>query len=139
MGMRKLVPVVAIATALSAWPATAGESVKPSVTHDCFSVARRPADIVFACGDAGFRAEDLRWRHWGRERAVGRGRFLFNDCDPGCAVGRLRERRGRIRLLDPQWCEDAAVTVFSVAHIRYDRAWQGRRRVIWTLDCPMEL
>lgn len=137
MGIRKLVPVVAIATALSAFPATAGAEPKPSVTHDCTSTARRPASIAFACGGGGYDGTELSWRHWGAERAVGRGLFSFNDCDPDCATGTLRHRRGRVRLLEPTWCEDAGTTVFSVAHVRYDRAWQGHRKQVLFLGCPL--
>jgi hypothetical protein len=38
----------------------------------------------------------LRWRHWNRKVAWGRGRARINTCDPFCAAGKIVH--GRVHL-----------------------------------------
>jgi hypothetical protein len=49
--------------------------------------ARRPAVILFACGDGAVSAE-VSWTSWTSLRAQGQGSVVVDDCKPNCATGR---------------------------------------------------
>jgi len=117
-------------------PADAAEPTY--VTHDCLSVKQEPARIVFACADANYYVNHLKWESWGVRRAVARGVFHFNDCDPGCAAGQFHKRFGRLVLRYRKRCTDIEKNVFRQARIRYKRAWQGDRKSRFGMFCPLD-
>lgn len=115
-------------------PVQAGD--RTFVTHDCVSVRVQPTGIMFACADGGFFVKRLDWRKWRTFRAVGHGVFHENDCDPSCADGTFRTRKGRIVLVRRQWCDNVGKYVFRRARITYVRPLLGKERQSVRLSCP---
>lgn len=106
------------------------------VTHNCTGVKIEPRAIMFTCADGGFYVKRLEWGGWHRFRAVGRGVFHRNDCDPSCAGGTFHTAKGRLVLVRRLWCDDIDRYVFRRARIRYSKPLLGEDREGWRLGCP---
>ena len=66
-------------------------SLVPSVTADCTSPSAGPAvepsSIVLACADGNSTLENLAWSSWTAASASAAGTYVYNDCNPFCALG----------------------------------------------------
>ena len=70
-----------------------GESLtEPSATH----LFQHPSGFRLTSEDSSVRFSHLRWKHWGRKRAIGRGRA--ETCGGGGAQGDVCHS-GRVKLL----------------------------------------
>lgn len=107
------------------------------VTHNCTKAKIKPRRILFACADGGYYVTRLAWKAWYRRRAVARGVFHLNDCDPSCAEGTFHKRRGRLVLRRRLWCPEIDKFVFKRARVRYKRTLNGRKRESFRLFCPL--
>ena len=65
---------------------------------------RRPAEIVFACGDGNFYATGLRWSRWMNTAATASGIGHQNDCRPYCAAGHFHTYPLVVTLARPARC-----------------------------------
>jgi hypothetical protein len=96
----------------------------------------RPRYILFACGDGAFYVRGMDWGSWHRFRAVGRGTFHQNDCDPSCAEGTFHTVGGRLLLKRRERCPRLHHLLFTRAVITFDERFLGRRRIRTELVCP---
>jgi hypothetical protein len=136
--VRRVVLVAAVIVALSAaTPDGAAARGRTFVVNNCHRVTFRPNYILFACADGGFYATELAWSSWHPFRAVGRGMFHQNDCDPSCAGGTFHRVTGSIVLKDRGRCPGVRHYVFMRAVIRFDRALLGRDLVRAETGCPL--
>ena len=89
---RWLLALVVAALALTALPTAANAR---SYYADCdFTPRYKPHTIILACGDGNAQLKSIHWYRWGGSNARGwTRRFIYNDCDPYCAVGRFHRRR----------------------------------------------
>jgi hypothetical protein len=106
------------------------------LTNDCVHVRVRPRRIMFACADGNYFVKRLEWSRWRMWRAVGRGVFYLNDCDPNCAEGTFHHRWGKITLRRRLWCPDVGKYVFRRARVVYDRPLLGQTTDRIRLFCP---
>ena len=103
----------------TAQPGTAPRPEAPERRAPARSVARALAGgevgVVGAEGEVGVRPrrlevsadgalEDVRWRSWDGQAAVGAGRLRLLDCDPTCATGGTELVAATIRLSRPRTC-----------------------------------
>jgi hypothetical protein len=126
-----------LATVLLMSVPSAGAGPVTYVTKDCIHVGIEPHSIVFACADGNFYANHLQWGFWGVRHARGHGVFHQNDCNPSCAQGHFRERRGKIRLRYRRWCPKIHKYVFRHATVRFRRPLLGRSEESFALYCPI--
>jgi hypothetical protein len=110
---------------------------KTYVSHNCTGMKIKPRRILFACGGDNFYAKKLRWRSWHKHRAVGRGKFHKNDCDPSCAEGSFHARKGRLVLRGRMYCEEKDKHSYARARIRYRKPLLGKKRERFKLFCPL--
>jgi hypothetical protein len=123
--------------ALCAPPAHA-KRVTYVTAPDCRHLRIEPAKILFACGDGGYYVDHLKWGDWGVERAVGRGVFHINDCDPSCAGGTFHKRKGKIVLKQRVHCHEQDKYSFDKAKITYDKPYNGsRHETVDGIACPL--
>ena len=54
---------------------------------DCVKPVERPKKVILTCADGGVYVDDLRWKDWGKDVAVGVGTATANQCKPSCAEG----------------------------------------------------
>jgi hypothetical protein len=106
------------------------------VTHNCTGTAVRPRRIVLECDSGTHFVKHLEWSNWAKKRARAHGHFRVDDCTSNCEEGISDKTKGRLTLLNRQWCSDEQVYVYSRARIRYREPVDGRRRVSVNLTCP---
>jgi hypothetical protein len=88
--LRYLLIAIAAELSLALTPAVAVAQSSAPITAlpDCQGAPHaRPANVIFACGDGGVYASNLRWTNWGEQFATGVGTLSKNDCEPNCAQG----------------------------------------------------
>lgn len=133
MGARFLT-AAALAMLLLAAPAAAhrtpGKSAKPMFPRDCRHEARRPPNILVACGDGNNRLQSIHWGSWGRARARGVGVDFANDCTPYCAAGRFHRYPARVTLQRPRYCPALRVRQFTRLVIYFPRAKPSAERTM---------
>jgi hypothetical protein len=100
----------------------------PAVTA---ALASGVVGVVDASGRVGVRPRtletssdaelrDLRWQRWDAAGARGSGRLRILDCDPSCALGRVRSLAATIRLSAVREC--GGRFYFDAAAVRIDPA-----------------
>jgi hypothetical protein len=109
--MRVLLATLAAVAAASA----AAAAPLPGYGGCTAQVKVRPVEIVFACGDANFYANHLRWSRWTAGEAVATGTGWQNDCTPYCAAGHFHHFPIRVTLSKPLRCGGGRVEFSSVA------------------------
>lgn len=62
-----------------------------------------PTDIVLTCADANEALNNITWRYWSTDQALGTARYSINDCNPDCANGTDRSIPTTIVLGSPVW------------------------------------
>jgi hypothetical protein len=129
--------LLVLALALALVPVSAAARQPTYVTHDCSSAKTRPRQIMFACADGGYYVNHLKWRFWHKRKAVARGVYHANDCEPSCAEGTFHKRRGKLVLRARMWCKNIDAFVFRRAKVCYDRPLFGTRRARVRLFCPL--
>jgi len=107
------------------------------VTYNCYHVRTAPRSIMFACADAGFYVKRLDWARWGVRTASADGVFHQNDCDPNCAAGTFRSRRGTITLSGRLWCPSIKEHVFKRVRAVYRHPLNGQAGYSGQLFCPL--
>jgi hypothetical protein len=137
--MRRAVVVLAVLFAVSSLMplADARARGRTLVTNNCLHLRYKPRYILFACGDGGFYVRQAAWSSWHRFRAIGRGVFHQNDCDPSCAGGTFHTAPGRIVLKDRIRCPERHRYAFGRAIITFDGTLLGRHRVRTRIFCPL--
>lgn len=105
-------------------------SAKPMFPHDCRHEARRPRNILVACGDGNNRLQSVHWRMWGRTQARGVGVDYANDCVPYCAAGRFHRYPVRVTLKRPRYCATVRVRQFTRLVIYFPRAKPDAERTL---------
>jgi hypothetical protein len=137
--MKRVILLAAIVVSISAVMPLghAAATGRTFVDNNCHDVKIQPRYILFACGDGGFYATQLEWDSWHRFRALGRGNFHQNDCDPSCAGGTFHTASGRLLLKDRGRCPGVHHFVFLRAVITFDGSLLGRHRVGTSIMCPL--
>ena len=80
-----------VANAPEATPTSTASATSSSdiLINDCgagFSI--KPESIILACADGNLAVQHISWLMWEGEKALGRGTFIYNDCEPDCADGK---------------------------------------------------
>jgi hypothetical protein len=88
------------------------------VAFDESNARFRPHHLLLS-SDATLWMTRIRWRHYGKLRAVGVGRAHVNDCRPFCAAGKVHKVRARMSWSHPVTCD--ARRVYSRVTIRFAR------------------
>ena len=89
----------------SATEATPSATVSANASSDIFinecgmGFATKPESIILACADGNLAVQHISWLMWEGEKALGRGTFIFNDCEPDCADGKTHLVPVQISLL----------------------------------------
>lgn len=80
---------VIAAIVLTCWLASSATAQTPGATlpSQCYDQRVAPVNVILACGDAGFIAQDLVWSTWGAEQASATGIASVKTCVPDCATG----------------------------------------------------
>jgi hypothetical protein len=119
-------------------PSVSAKRVTYVAAPDCRHLRIEPSKILFACADGGYYADHLHWSSWEVKRAVGRGVFHVNDCDPSCAGGTFHKRKGKIVLTKRTHCHEENKYSFDKATITYDKPYNGERReTVTRIACPL--
>jgi hypothetical protein len=107
MGKRTLLAVVSLAVlaAAIAVPASAGAR-QTLLIGNCAKPKFKPANLIFACGDASFGATGVTWSSWTRKSASGSGNGQINDCNPDCAHGQVHKAAINVRASKPRTCSN---------------------------------
>ena len=73
---------------------------------NCIDTAgpKGPRNINMGCATGALYLEDLSWKGWGTDTAVGEGTTMINDCDPSCAEGTEFEFPVKVTLTDREPC-----------------------------------
>jgi hypothetical protein len=71
------------------------------LTLDCESAVYKPKSITLTCADGGIRLQEIDWKDWGSEGAIGTGIYVENNCKPNCASGKFIETPVTISLTNP--------------------------------------
>lgn len=104
-------------------PLAAAPTVNAQYLPNCLGVpVRQPKEIIFACGDGGIRASDIRWRGWGGYYAYGSGRMVINDCDPNCASGHYRPYEASFIAFGKQTCPNGEIAYRGIK-LSYSRIY----------------
>ena len=101
MGMRRIVASVVIfliagcssskpvANAPEATPTVSATASSDVFINECgMGFATKPESIILACADGNLAVQHISWLMWEGEKALGRGTFIYNDCEPDCADGK---------------------------------------------------
>lgn len=96
--------------------------------NDCGDLAKKPADLVLACADANTMLTEMKWTGWSNKRAVGKGVYEANDCEPTCVEGTFRSYPARITLTAPK--TQSGARVFTKATIAFTKAKPGKAKKI---------
>jgi len=124
---------------------TSPSSEVPGVLADCtqpppvaLTPSTGPAQIVFACADAGLGAKNLSWTSWTDSGATGTGTIYEHDCTPSCAQSTVFNMYpGSITL---SGAENTAVgPLFSTLTARFqDTGPNGQKSENFDLPLPAE-
>lgn len=126
VGLMSVTPA-SVAAAQNVLPVATAQVARTKVMAHCSWPAQvRPGRIIMACGDGNMLYRHLRWRSWGRFRAVAVGQEWSNDCDPYCAAGHFHAYPVRIRL-SRVWATEGH-RVFHRVHFRYTGSRKPQRR-----------
>jgi hypothetical protein len=101
-------------------PMSAGAQSSTTITAlpDCQGAPHeRPANVVFACGDGGVYASNLRWSRWGEQFAAGNGTLEKNDCTPNCAQGHMHASPVTILVAGRQRCPNGQIAYQEAAYV----------------------
>ena len=78
-----------IANAPEATPTTSATASLDVFINECgMGFATKPESIILACADGNLAVQHISWLMWEGEKALGRGTFIYNDCEPDCADGK---------------------------------------------------
>jgi hypothetical protein len=107
MGKRILLAAMSLAvlTAAIAVPASAGAK-QTLLIGNCAKPKFKPANLIFACGDASFGATGVTWSSWTRKSANGSGTGQINDCNPDCAHGHPHSAAINVTANRPRTCSN---------------------------------
>ncbi len=98
--------------------ATAQSSAPITALPDCQGVPHsRPASVIFACGDGGVYASNLRWNRWGEQFATGVGTLSKNDCTPNCAQGHFHTMPVVVVAVGRQRCPNGEMAYQRAAYV----------------------
>lgn len=102
---------------------------------------QRPRRLVPCSADGGCQVIRLKWHHWGKTVASGRGTAKINDCQPYCARGHFHKFSGaRVRAYRRRdgSCEGTPVRYYTRVRITWPRRAHFRRRMTVKLRavCP---
>jgi hypothetical protein len=138
LALRGLLAVSCVGALLASAPAPVAQA-KPVtyVTFDCYHARTAPNSIMFACADAGFYVKRLNWSRWGVRGALAQGVFFQNDCDPNCAAGTFRSRKGSLTLSGRLWCSNIDAYVFRRTTAVYRHPLNGQMGYSGKLFCPL--
>ncbi|HTW20546.1 MAG TPA: hypothetical protein VME70_10090 [Mycobacteriales bacterium] len=65
-------------------------AVHTQVYSSCQKPTYRPHSYILTCADAYTQIHNARYSAWGRQRATGHGRYVYNTCEPSCAAGTMK-------------------------------------------------
>jgi hypothetical protein len=91
--MRRLIVLVLAVAAV--WGPSAAQAADPVYVRDPISnrLHQHPGKLTFRDADL----TRLKWIHWGRAKAIARGKASVLICEPNCAAG--HRVRGKVRLV----------------------------------------
>jgi hypothetical protein len=87
----------------------------------CYDVRYKPRTVIEACGDAGLQLRRMRWRGWNRKLVRGKGRMLYNDCDPFCAGGHFHSIPVKVTLSRRRLCREVDRYIYTRETYRLSR------------------
>jgi hypothetical protein len=113
-----------------------GHRVRVYLPPACAGGRARPADVILTCGDAGAALTRMRWHHWNRRVARGRGHLRINGCRPDCASGRLHTFAVKALAYRPRRCGPARHARYQYTRIRVRaRGHHGFERHPYVVGC----
>ena len=78
-----------VANAPEATPTASATASSDALINECgMGFATKPESIILACADGNLAVQHISWLMWEGEKALGRGTFIYNDCEPDCADGK---------------------------------------------------
>jgi len=97
--MKRLAIGIAVIACVSAVAVNSSSaSVKVNASCGTQHAAKKPANLIFYCGDNGMYATSVSWRSWGGKRAKGFGTVSYKSCEPDCASGGVISGPGKVTL-----------------------------------------
>ena len=118
--LRYLLIAIAAELSLALTPAVAVAQSSAPITAlpDCQGAPHaRPANVIFACGDGGVYASNLRWTNWGEQFATGVGTLSKNDCEPNCAQGHFHTSPVAVVVVGRQRCPNGQMAYQEAAYV----------------------
>jgi hypothetical protein len=84
-----------IASGAALLVADAANAAEPQpVVQDCNNVGQvTPATLILACADRGLVLQNIVWKNWSDDRALGSATLIANTCVPNCAAGNYTQSR----------------------------------------------
>jgi hypothetical protein len=122
MRNRALVTAALTAAALGVFASTTGAAAQTKVPRDCIHEAFKPHHITITCADGNFFLSGLKWSHWGRKMAAGKGTANINDCMPFCAQGHFHKYPVKVKLSSAHFCRNAGQTQFRRIRVTFTRS-----------------
>jgi len=116
LGMLACLCLLLVASSSSADPRFHGGRVYVA-SQGCGGQEYRPRSIVFACGDGGFFATNVRYRYYGGRTAFATAELHGHNCIPNCAESQFHAFPGTVRLADVVRCE--GTLYYSRAYTRF--------------------
>ncbi len=124
-----------VSAATLAFLTTIPAGATPSITAlpDCQSkLVSRPSQVIFACGDGGVYATNVRWTNWGAPFAVATATMHANDCTPNCAQGHFHVYGAYLAATGRQRCARGVSAYQRVAYVPRTKGLPtARSRLDW--------
>jgi hypothetical protein len=134
--LRNLVVLVVLAiVALGAMGSPAGASgkqFKKTVFFDMYYEGQVKPNRIFTTANSGPYFKKLKWKDWGENRAVARGRFI-SDC-ASCGEKENKPARVYMRKLIP--CPDQKVMTYEHVRLKVLDPQDPNRTLDWHFGCP---
>lgn len=92
----------------------------------------RPSSVIFACGDGGVYATDVRWSQWGSAFATARATMHANDCTPNCAQGHFQVYAAYLAVSGSQRCANGENAYARASYVPRSKGLPtSRSRLDW--------
>ena len=119
--------VIAVSVLALGMPAAGSAHSSVTAFMPCDGAAQvRPTTVVFACGDGGVYATNVRWMNWGQPFATATATMHENDCTPNCAQGHFHVYAAYLALSGSQRC-GARLTYARAAYVARTRGLPNPR------------
>lgn len=77
---------------------TSGIEPQEVYTFMCEMIEIKPSTMTQFCADFGEAIYAINWSRWSADGAEGTGTYSYNDCEPSCAEGTIREAKVSVQL-----------------------------------------